>query len=120
MSVCFSVGLSLRMYGCLSPCMSTCRSDCLFVCLPLRMQFGSSSEALSLKLHRSELRLIETSLRVHILALLTPHNYQSISRNLYSAPSRYLLRGAPNPGQAEKNSLEEVVELRTGAVWEVP
>ena len=45
---------------------------------------------------------------------------QSISRNLYSAPSRYLLRGAPDPGQAEKNSLEKVVELRTGTVWEVP
>src|SRR6218665_2715267 len=26
----------------------------------------------------------------------------------------------PDPGQAEKNSLEKVVELRTGAVWEVP
>ena len=34
--------------------------------------------------------------------------------------SRSLLRGAPDPGQAEKNSLEEVVELRTGTVWEVP
>ena len=31
---------------------------------------------------------------------------QSISQNLYSAPSRYLLRGAPGPGQAEKKSLE--------------
>ena len=30
---------------------------------------------------------------------------QSMSKNLYSAPSRYLLRGAPDPGQAEKNSL---------------
>jgi len=30
---------------------------------------------------------------------------QSISQNLYSAPSRYLLRGAPDPGQVEKNSL---------------
>ena len=28
---------------------------------------------------------------------------QSISKNLYSAPSRYLLRGAPDPGQAEKS-----------------
>jgi len=45
---------------------------------------------------------------------------QSISQNLYSTPSRYLLRGAPDPGQAEKNSLQKVVELRTGAVWEVP
>jgi len=26
-------------------------------------------------------------------------------QHLYSAPSRYLLRGAPDPGQAEKNSL---------------
>jgi len=31
---------------------------------------------------------------------------QSINPNLYSAPSRFpLLRGAPDPGQAEKNSL---------------
>src|SRR6218665_1079271 len=28
----------------------------------------------------------------------------SISQNLASAPSRYLLRGVPDPGQAEKNS----------------
>src|SRR6218665_1167166 len=28
--------------------------------------------------------------------------------------SRSLLRGAPDPGQAENNSLEKVVELRTG------
>jgi len=39
---------------------------------------------------------------------------QSINNNLYSAPSRYLLRGAPDPGQAEKNSLEMLVELRKG------
>src|SRR6218665_1219324 len=45
---------------------------------------------------------------------------QSINQNLYSAPSRYLLRGAPDPGQAEKNSLGKVVELRTGTVCEVP
>ena len=32
------------------------------------------------------------------------HNI-SINQNVYSAPSRYLLRGAPDPGQAEKNSL---------------
>src|SRR6218665_285612 len=37
---------------------------------------------------------------------------QSINQNLYSAPSRSLLRGAPDPGQAEKNSLEKVEELR--------
>ena len=43
----------------------------------------------------------------------------SINQNLYSAPSRSLLRGAPDPGQAEKNSLENVVELRTGTVWEI-
>jgi len=43
---------------------------------------------------------------------------QSISQNLYSAPSRSLLRRAPEPSQAEKNSLE-VMELRTGTVWEV-
>src|SRR6218665_711018 len=34
----------------------------------------------------------------------TPQN-QSINQNLYSAPLRYLLRGAPDPGQAEKSSL---------------
>ena len=45
---------------------------------------------------------------------------QSISQNVYSTPSTYLLRSAPDPGQAEKNSLEKVVELRTGTVWEVP
>jgi len=44
----------------------------------------------------------------------------SINQNLYSTPSRSLLRGTPLPGQAEKNSLERVVELRTGTVWEVP
>ena len=41
-------------------------------------------------------------------------------RQIDSAPSRYLLRGVPDPGQAEKNSLEKVVELRNGTVWEVP
>jgi len=45
---------------------------------------------------------------------------QSINQNLYSAPSRSILRSAYNPGQAEKSSLEKVVELRTGTVWEVP
>jgi len=45
---------------------------------------------------------------------------QSISQNLYSAPSRYLLRGTPDLGQVEKNSLEKVVELRTDTIWEVP
>jgi len=43
---------------------------------------------------------------------------QSINQNLYSALSRSPLRGPPDPGQTEKNSLEMVVELRT--VWEVP
>jgi len=49
--------------------------------------------------------------------------FQSIKQNLYSAPSRSLLRGPPDPGQAEKNSLEnleKVVELRTGTIWKVP
>ena len=41
-------------------------------------------------------------------------------QDLYSAPSRSLLRGAPDPGQAEKNSLEKVVELRTGTILELP
>ena len=44
----------------------------------------------------------------------------SINKNLYSAPSRSLLRDARDPGQAEKISLEKVVELRTGTVWKVP
>jgi len=39
------------------------------------------------------------------------------SIKIYIAPhSRSLLRGAPDPGQAEKNSLEKVVELRIGTV----
>src|SRR6218665_3952294 len=46
-------------------------------------------------------------------------SWQSINQNLCSAPSRSLLRGASDPGQAEKNSLDKVVELRTGTVWEV-
>ena len=46
--------------------------------------------------------------------------YQSINQNLYGDPSRSLLRGAPDPGQAEQNSLEKVVELRTSTIWEVP
>jgi len=42
-----------------------------------------------------------------------PSINQSINQsNLYSAPSRYLLRGATNPGQAEKDSLDKAVELR--------
>src|SRR6218665_1196008 len=36
-----------------------------------------------------------------------------------SAPLGSLPRGTPDAGQAEKNSLEKVVELRTGTVWEV-
>jgi len=47
-------------------------------------------------------------------------NFYLVVKNLYSTPSRSILRGAPNPGQAEKNSLEKVVELRTGTVWEMP
>jgi len=41
----------------------------------------------------------------------------SINQYLYSAPSRSLFRSAMDLGQAEKNSLEKVVELRTGTVW---
>ena len=44
---------------------------------------------------------------------------QSINQILYSVPSRSLLRDAPDPDNAGKNSLEMVVELRTGTVWEV-
>ena len=46
--------------------------------------------------------------------------YDVINQNLYSAPSRSILGGAPETGQAEKNSLKKVVVLRTGTVWEVP
>jgi len=35
--------------------------------------------------------------------------------NLYSAPSRQLLRGAPSPGSAKQESLEEFIK-RTGKV----
>ena len=45
---------------------------------------------------------------------------ESVNQNVYSAPSRYLLRVAPDPGQADKNSLEKVVELSTSTIWEVP
>jgi len=45
----------------------------------------------------------------------------SVSIKIYILPpSKSLLRGAPDPGQAEKNSLEKVVELGTGTIWEVP
>jgi len=40
----------------------------------------------------------------------------SVHQILYRVFSRSQLRGAPDPGQAEKNSLEKVVELRTGTV----
>src|SRR6218665_1424160 len=59
----------------------------------------------------------------YVVRPLFPHvitRHQSINQNLYSAPSRFLLRGAPAPGHAKKNSLEKVVKLRTGTVWEVP
>src|SRR6218665_650882 len=43
---------------------------------------------------------------------LPPHHIinlnQLINQNLYSAPSRSLLRGAPDPSEAEKNNLENV------------
>jgi len=42
-----------------------------------------------------------------------------MKQNLYSVPLRSLLRGAPEIGQAKKNNLEKVVELRRGTVWEV-
>src|SRR6218665_1224250 len=47
----------------------------------------------------------------------TRRQYQSINQNLYNAPSRFLLRGASDPGQEEKNSLQKVVELRTSTIW---
>ena len=39
--------------------------------------------------------------------------YQSINQNLCSAPSRSLIRSALDPGEAEKNSLEQVVEIES-------
>src|SRR6218665_1358927 len=41
-------------------------------------------------------------------------NQPTSQSNLYSAPSRSLLRGVSGPDQAEKNSLVKVMELRTG------
>src|SRR6218665_2597565 len=38
--------------------------------------------------------------------------HQSINQRLYSTPSRSILRGAPDSGQAEKNSLENRHSLR--------
>ena len=48
-----------------------------------------------------------TNLPVKSISIdLTNDNFnQSINQNLCSAPSRSLLRGAPDPGQAEKYSL---------------
>src|SRR6218665_684612 len=57
---------------------------------------------------------LNVTIKTHSPLLSSGFNHQSISQNLYSAPSRYLLRGAPDLGQAEKNSLEKEVELRTG------
>ena len=37
---------------------------------------------------------------------------QSINKNLYSAPKSSLLRGTPDPGQAEINSLQKLLKLR--------
>ena len=59
-------------------------------------------------------------MKVRVFRTILVSINQSINQNLYSAPSSYLLGGTPDPGQAEKNSLEKVMELRTGAVWEVP
>jgi len=52
---------------------------------------------------------------------LSAHHWSinpSINKNLYSAPSRSLLRSASEPGQAVK-SLQNLVLLSTGTVWEV-
>src|SRR6218665_133368 len=40
----------------------------------------------------------------------------SINQNLYSTPSRSLLRAAPDRGQSETNCLKNLVELRTGTI----
>ena len=43
-----------------------------------------------------------------------------INQNLYSAPYRSILRGAPDPGHTEQSSLQKLRKLRTCTVWEVP
>jgi len=58
--------------------------------------------------------------QLYPIKLLPCLGFLSINQNLYSTPSRSLLRGTPDPGQVEKNSLEKAVELRTGNIWEVP
>src|ERR1700733_5357115 len=42
---------------------------------------------------------------------------QSINRNLYSASSRSLLRGTPDPNQAEEIGLQQLVELGIATSW---
>jgi len=59
-------------------CMYVCMCVCMYVCMYVCMN-------------------------VHVRMCLCM--YESINQNLYSAPSRYIFRGAPDPGQAEKNSL---------------
>src|SRR6218665_378161 len=47
----------------------------------------------------------------------TSYLHKSLSTSInqiYIRPSRFLLGGTPDPHQAEKNSPEKVVELRTG------
>src|SRR6218665_225343 len=42
------------------------------------------------------------------------------SIKIYIAPFKDPYPGAPDPGEAEKNSLQKLVKLRTGTIWEVP
>src|SRR6218665_3594783 len=73
-------------------------------------------------LHISEANFQCIELKVFLHSNNTLHKlkqHQSINQNLYSTHSRSILRGAPDSGRAEKNSLEKVVELRTGTVCEV-
>src|SRR6218665_2383160 len=59
----------------------------------------------SIKIYR---RRVKQRLNVFpVIDKLETHNLQMETPGLYSAPSRSLLRGAPDPGQAEKKSLKQ-------------
>src|SRR6218665_944731 len=90
-------------------------NTCLISCIYTLCVFMVSNRCEGMEF-ASQLVYVE---KCHIKHLLLGI-YQSINKKLYSAPSRSIPRIAPNPGQAKKNSLEKVVELRTGAVFDVP
>src|SRR6218665_3611264 len=77
------------------------------------------SEAFPVRETQREQNSFESGLRP-LASYINQSYYHSINKStLYSAPSRSLLRGAPDPGQA-KRSLRKLVKLRTGTIWEVP